>query len=53
MSTLEEVRTAEKKLRELMERLKNADATDADSLTAQLKQATDDYAKALRTLRPD
>jgi hypothetical protein len=53
MSTLEEVRAAEKKLRELVERLKNTDAADADNLTAQLKQATDDYAKAVRALRPD
>ena len=44
---------AEKKLRELMERLKSVDAADADNLTAQLKQATDDYAKAIRALRPE
>jgi hypothetical protein len=42
MSTLEEVRTAEKRLKELVERLKGADAADADNLIAQLKQATDD-----------
>jgi hypothetical protein len=53
MSTLEEVRAAEKRMRELFDRLKHADAADADNLTAQLKQATDDYAKAIRALRPE
>jgi hypothetical protein len=53
MSTLEEVRAVEKRMRELVERLKHADAADAEKLTAQLKQATDDYAKAIRALRPE
>jgi hypothetical protein len=53
MSTIEEVRAVEKRLRELVERLKHVDAGDADNLAAQLKQATDDYAKAIRALRPE
>ena len=53
MSTLEEVRAAEKRMKELTERLRNVDAADADNLTAKLKQATDDYAKAVRSLRPE
>ena len=53
MSSLEEVRAAEKRMRELVEKLRKADANDADNLTAQLRQATDNYATAVRALRPE
>lgn len=53
MSTLDEVRAAEKRMRELLERLKKARAADPENLKAQLKKATEDYAKAVRDLRPE
>jgi hypothetical protein len=53
MSTLEEVRKAEERMNELVYRLIQVGAADADNLTLQLKQATDDYAKAVHALRPE
>ena len=53
MSTLEEVRKAEARMNELVNRLKQVGAADADNLTLQLKQATADYANAVRALRPE
>jgi len=53
MSTLEEVRKAEERMNELVNRLKQVGAADVDNLTLQLKQATDDYANAVRALRPE
>lgn len=50
MSTIEEVRAAEKKLNEVLESLKKAGAEDPNHLGTQLRKATDDYARAVREL---
>ena len=50
MSTIEEVRAAEKKLQELVNALRSASAEDPDNLSAQLLTASDHYAKAVREL---
>lgn len=52
MYTIKEVRTAEKKMRELMYELRRGGAADPDLLQEQLRKATDDYARAVRELRP-
>jgi hypothetical protein len=44
MSTIEEVRAAEKKLQEILEAVKKAGAQDPDHLSAEFKKASDDYA---------
>ena len=51
MSTIDEVREAEKKVQEILAALKRADAKNADNLDARLKDATDEYARAVRELR--
>ena len=50
MSTIEEVRTAEKKVQDVLDALKKAGAQDPNHLSTDLKNATDDYAKAVREL---
>ena len=50
MSTIEEVRAAEKKLQEVLEAVKKAGEQDLNNLSAEFKKATDDYARALREL---
>jgi hypothetical protein len=50
MSTIEEVRAAEKKVQEVLEALKKASAQDPNHLSTELKHATDDYARAVREL---
>lgn len=50
MSTIEEVRAAEKKVQEVLEALKKAGAQDPHHLSTELKKATDDYARAVREL---
>jgi hypothetical protein len=50
MSTIEEVRTAEKKVLEVLKALKKAGAQDPNPLSTDLKNATDDYARAVREL---
>jgi len=50
MSTIEEVRTAEKKVQEVLDALKKAGAQDPNHLSTDLKNATDDYARAVREL---
>jgi hypothetical protein len=50
MSTIEEVRAAEKKIQEVLEALKKASAQDPNHLNAELRKATDDYARAVREL---
>jgi len=42
MSTIEEVRAAEKKVQKVLDALKKADARDANDLSAVLKNATDE-----------
>jgi hypothetical protein len=50
MSTIEEVRAAEKKVNEVLESLKKAGAEDPNHLGTELRKATDDYARAIREL---
>ena len=50
MSTIEEVRAAEKKVQEVLDALKKAGAQDPNHLSTELKNATDDYARAVREL---
>ncbi|MFZ0861253.1 MAG: hypothetical protein WAN18_11265 [Candidatus Sulfotelmatobacter sp.] len=50
MSTIEEVRTAEKKVQDVLDALKKAGAQDPNYLSTDLKNATDDYARAVREL---
>jgi hypothetical protein len=50
MSTIEEVRAAEKKVQQVLEALKRAGAQDPNHLSAELKKATDEYARAVREL---
>lgn len=50
MSTIEEVRAAEKSMQEVLDALKNAGAKDANNLAFALKNATDEYARAVREL---
>lgn len=51
MSTVEEVREAEKKARELLEKLRNARAFDPENLCEQVEHAVRVYKKAVRELR--
>ena len=51
MSTIEEVRAAEKKVQDVLDALKKAGAQDPNHLSTKLKNATDDYARAVRELR--
>lgn len=51
MSTIAEVRAAEKKMQEVLDALKKADARDPDHLSAELQKATDEYARAVRELK--
>jgi hypothetical protein len=50
MSTIEEVRAAEKKVQTILEALLKTGGQDPHRLGAQLKNATDEYAKAVRDL---
>jgi len=50
MSTIEEVRAAEKRVQKVLDALKKAGGQDPNNLSAELKNATDDYAKAVREL---
>lgn len=50
MSTIEDVRAAEKKVQEVLHALKKADVQDPNSLDAELRNATDEYATAVRGL---
>ena len=51
MSTIEEVRAAERKVEELVNALRTATADEPTNLAAQLKDATDEYARAVRELK--
>jgi hypothetical protein len=53
MSTIEQVRAAEKRVREITEALKNAGAQDPNDLSTRLKEATDEYARAVRELNSE
>ena len=50
MSTIEEVRAAEKKVQEVLDAFKKASAQDPNHLGSELKNVTDDYARAVREL---
>jgi hypothetical protein len=50
MSTIEEVRAAEKKVQEVLNALNKVDAQDCNHLGAELKYATDEYARTVREL---
>ena len=51
MSTIREIRAAEKRVEEILEALKNAGSEDPNHLLTELQKATDDYAKVVRELR--
>lgn len=56
MSTIGEVRAAEKRVRDILNAFKGADAQDQDlqdRLGAELKGATDEYSKAVLALNPE
>jgi hypothetical protein len=50
MSTIEEVRAAEKKVQKILEALKKAPANNQKRLARKLRKATDEYARAVREL---
>ena len=50
MSTIEEVRAAEKKLQELVNALRKSGANDPDNLNIQVMKASEEYARAVREL---
>jgi hypothetical protein len=50
MSTIQEVREAEKRVEKVLEALKRADAQDPNHLSDELRNATDEYARAVREL---
>ena len=47
MSTIDDVRAAEKKMHEILDALKDGQSQDLDRLQAKLRSASDDYAKAI------
>ena len=51
MSSIEEVRAAEKKVQEVLDALKKVGAQDPNHLSDQLQKATDEYARAVRELQ--
>jgi hypothetical protein len=50
MSTIEEVRAAEKRVQAILDALKKAPASDPNHLADQLQKATDEYARLVREL---
>ena len=50
MSTIEEVRAAEKRVEKVLVALKKAGAQDPNHLSDELRNATDEYARAVREL---
>jgi hypothetical protein len=51
MSTIEEVRAVEKRVQDILQRLRMAGAYDPHNLSEELKKATDEYARAVRELK--
>jgi len=51
MSTIQDVRVAERKVQEILNELKDAGANDPQNLTQKLMAASDEYAKAVRELK--
>jgi hypothetical protein len=50
MSTIEDVRAAEKKVQEVLVALKKTDVQEPNPLDAELRNATDEYVRAVRQL---
>ena len=50
MSTISDVRSAEKKLREIIEELRHADERDLDRISTELRNVGDAYARAVQKL---
>jgi len=50
MSTIEEVRAAEKRVQRVLDALRRADALDPNRLSDELKKATDEYSRLVREL---
>lgn len=50
MSTIEEVRAAEKRVQKLLDALKKAPANDPNHLADELRKATDEYARVVHEL---
>jgi len=50
MSTIEEVKAAEKRVERVLEALKSAGAQDPNHLGDELRNATHEYARAVREL---
>ncbi len=50
MSTIEEVRVAEKKVQEVLQALRKTDTQGPNDLATELRKVTDDYARAVREL---
>ena len=50
MSTIQKVREAEKWVEKVLEALKKAGAQDPNHLSDELRNATDEYARAIREL---
>ena len=51
MSTIEEVKAAEKRLQEILEVLRAAGSVVPENFSEELRKATDEYARAVRELR--
>ena len=51
MSTIQDVKAAEEKVRVILEELRSAGATYPENLRQRLATASDDYAKAVRELK--
>jgi hypothetical protein len=52
MSTIQDVRAAEKKVQEILNALKQIGANDSENLTHELMRASEGYAKSVRELTP-
>jgi len=50
MSTIEEVRTAEKRVQKALDALRRAGAPDPNHLSDELRKATDEYSRLVREL---
>lgn len=50
MSTIDQVRAAEKRVQEIQEAIRTAAAEDQDALGIELQKATDEYARVIREL---
>lgn len=52
MSSIEDVRSAEQRVQRILDALRKTNALDSTRLSDELKKATDEYAKAVRELKP-